>query len=409
MKSMLLFPARYIGYEELYYSLKSMNLNKILVICEKEFMQDYNLKGNFIDDDFKSEKRLIEKIGLWVEKNNVKLIGIIGIDDEEQFKLSKKLSLCFNIRFYDDETLNTASNKYIMKTRFKKYNVPTGKCALIEKMSNEIKFPNVLKTITGTGSEFIFLNKNESDLKKNIEILKNALKKIRNDKRFRIIEYQDIKFDPRRQFLLEEYAEGEEYSCDFSVYNKKIQILRIVKKYQSEQIGYYKGFYLMNEKNIRKKGINDLNKVCANISRAFNIQEGVCMVDFKVNQGKINVIESSIRPGLSTFIPLMQRMYGYTSLGIYAKMKLGLATELKLPKNEGVVVYLLAERGGVLKHLKIIKNTANIINITKFTKPGDKIIDIITDHTDLMVGYILIKNPENADKIFETKYAEIII
>ena len=64
------------------------------------------------------------------------------------------------------------------------------------------------------------------------------------------------------------------------------------------------------------------------------------MVDFKVHQGGITVLESSIRPGLSAFNHLMYAIYGYTSLALLAMQKMGMKISVRIPDSNGVVVYI---------------------------------------------------------------------
>jgi len=385
---MIIFPAVYIGYEELYYSLLSMDLNNVLVICEKAFLEEYSIKGNFIVDDFANIDKLILKISDFEKEYD----GIIGIDDEEQFMITKKIADYFKIKWYSLETLQISSNKFIMKKRFLEEKVPTGKFELVSDLNVSINFPNVLKIITGTGSEFIFKNEYKQEFEENFKFLKEKLKNIKDDERFRKIRFNDKEFDPCKEFLLEEYIGGEEYSCDFMVDNG-VHILRVVKKFQSDHFGLYEGYYLMNNDSINEcMDINELKEICKRISKAFNIDKGVCMVDFKVDNG-IKVIESSIRPGLSSFIPLMHKVYGYTSLGILSGVNFN-----GIPKKEGLIVHLLASKKGIISKLDV-SNVKGDVHL--FCGSGDVVEDSLIDHADLLLGYVMIKNPENITKIFK--------
>lgn len=416
-KDFIIFPASHIGYIETLYSMKS-NEEGVLAIYEPGFVKYHHPPGDYLVDDFSSEDLLIKKIERWKQDNDANFIGIISIDDEAQFELTKKIAKHFSLDFYDDKTLTTASNKYVMKKEFQKNNVPTTDFELIDSVDNEkierIGFPNVLKIITGSGSEYVFLNKTPEKLKINFEKMRTATKTVKDERLRQIIYYEDdneIKVDPRIEYLLEAFAAGEEFSCDFATIEGKTNILRVVKKFYYKHFGCYKGFHLINEKTMIEEGfdLEILKDICANIAKSLGIQKGVCMVDFKVDNRNINVIETSIRPGFSAFIPLMQMIYGYSSIMVMSKIKKGETINVKIPDTEGLVVYLIAKNGGKIKafdtsKIESLKNELDIIDIHKFEEVGDTIHDEDHDHSDLVVGYVLIKNPDKnkIKQIFKT-------
>ena len=90
LREMILFPAIYIGYDELYYSLMSMDLGDILVVCEEDFLV-HGVEGNIIADDFKDMNNLITKVDEWAERNDVKFTGMIAIDERMDFRFQKNL------------------------------------------------------------------------------------------------------------------------------------------------------------------------------------------------------------------------------------------------------------------------------------------------------------------------------
>ena len=347
---MIIFPTIHIGEAELNSILESMQkaniLDQIFVIYTNEFSKSNILVAkNHICDDFKSMPELLKKIETWRKKNLACFMSIIGTDDEEQFKITQKIASKFNAKFYEPLIPTIATNKFLMKREFVKNNVPTGKFMLFDGSQDirEISFPNILKLVSGTGSSYIFLNTNELELRKNLEILKQSTKCDRKDHRLRKIIWQEgesLTINPKKEFLLEEYIGGDEYSCDLIKQGEKVDIIRVVKKMPSQHLGYFKGYHLMNESSIKKAGIGlgKLRTVCKNISKSLRIDNGICMVDFKLCNGQIKVIETSIRPGFSSFVNLMNKIYGYTSLSLLARMQLGEKIKVNIPKEEGFVL-----------------------------------------------------------------------
>ncbi|HLP44356.1 MAG TPA: hypothetical protein VK469_00310, partial [Candidatus Kapabacteria bacterium] len=174
--TLVIFPAFEVGYSELLHFIKSMEnsglLNRLLLICPPDFFTMHRVQIPYhITDDFKSHDALVRKIGAWLKMNGFTLSGIIGVDEEEQFNLSKRIAQHFKLSFYNDKTCTTASNKYLLKIAFKKHGVPTGDFILLSGLDDpgieRVGFPNVLKVLSGNGSQYLFRSENREQLKEN--------------------------------------------------------------------------------------------------------------------------------------------------------------------------------------------------------------------------------------------------
>lgn len=402
---------------ELLSSLNSMNstglLDQMLIVFEPEFYQKFSPPGkNYVLANFSNHQSIIEIIKNWSAQEKINFSGVLSVDDDEQFQLSKAIAKTFQIPYYSNKTLEYSSNKFIMKNRFDSAKVKHAKYILtnnltkdkLSQIKTDIAYPNVLKITNGNGSEYIYVNTSEKELLKHFTELKEELKNITNNCWFRKQEHtingNIIKINPKKDFLIEQFLKGEEYSCDFAINDNKITILRIVKKYKHDYFGYFNAYYLLNTKTLEDLNINyeDLKETCKRISEGFKIKKGVCMVDFIFN-GSIYVIESSIRPGLSLFVPLMEQVYGYTSMSMLAKLFLEQEIISSLPESEGLAICIYAKTAGVIKKfntsdLSKLKNEAEIIKVHKYEDVGASIKDYNNDHHDLLMGYVLIKDPK---------------
>jgi predicted ATP-grasp superfamily ATP-dependent carboligase len=410
LKKAIIFPAPFIGSVELKFSVLSI-AEPLLPVYRQDYVRRFKPKGSYIVDEFKSAASLLRKIEGWGKENNVTFSGVIGLDDEFQFRLTKKISEHFGLNYYNEETLRISSNKFLMKQQFDKNKVPTARYRLISDMdAGNIGFPSILKIISGSGSEYIYKNRDKEELHLNFaRLLSNAAGK--NDSWFCKVRTPGSVIDPKKQFLLEEFLEGDEYSLDF-ILKKEVRILRVVKKFHGKNVGYFRGFYLMNDKTLEKEGISvrRLEELCMKIAKSLKIDQGVCMVDFiNTNEG-IKVIETSVRPGLSLFIPLMWKIYGYTSVGILSKLASGQYNGFNRPDTEGAVICLTAQKPGRLVRLDTsrLNKINNIIEIHTYNKPGCVIHDSEVDHHDLLLGYVLVKKPD-IKKIFKEIEENVII
>jgi hypothetical protein len=202
--------------------------------------------------------------------------------------------------------------------------------------------------------------------------------------------------NPRRQFLLEQYLSGDEYSCDF-LYDGAAHILRVVRKYSSPHLGYFAGFHLLNADSLRGYGIDlgYLEQVCAAIASALEIDTGVCMVDFMMTRRGLQVLESSVRPGLSTFVPLMASIYGYTSLALLAELRQGRSVRRSIPSREGLVVHIVAPTTGQIRRFDTarLERMPGVIGVHRYANVGTLVSDSPVDHWDSLLGYALIQDP----------------
>jgi len=412
----ILFPAYNIGNSELCFFLKTIEskglLDRLLLICDEDFVTECRTQlKHYIVDDFKSYNVLLNKIESWKKKHRVAFKGILAVDEEMQFQLSRTLARHFGLEFFADNTCSLASNKFLLKRSFQKHNVPTSRFTLLTRPSRErairVGFPNVLKVLSGTQSQYIFYNKDMNELNFNFQRLKRAVGRTNGDPRFGkqrvILDGRSITLDPRRQFLLESYVPGEEYSCDFMIQSDRIQIIRVAKKIKGPHFGYFAGYHLLNEERLIHNNISKakLVDICRKISRALSISAGVCMVDFKSRHGTITVLEASIRPGLSAFNHLMYDICGYTSLALMAMQKMGIRNCIGMPENTGAVLYLYDSPDGTLQsfdssELEGLKSHLEISSTYTYRDADDGGTDSEFDHTSLLKGYVLLKDRENA-------------
>ncbi|MFH1461427.1 MAG: ATP-grasp domain-containing protein, partial [bacterium] len=356
----------------------------LLIIFDKNSITDYKQSPiNYLLQDFNNPEKVISEINNWVKVNDKNIVGIIGLDEEYKYALSKTITDHFNLKYFDQKIIDIATSKYLQRTIFKKnnINVPNFK-ELINSDIEGINFPNVIKPVTGISSFFVFKNNNENELKKNLKTIKSH--------------------DPKRTLILEEFIGGDEYSCDYIVDNKsQAKILRVVKKLTNpRQFPFFEGFYLFNPDH--EKGsdfkLKDLQDLCSNTAKAIGLKRGVCMMDFKFYNNKLFIIETTIRPGLSQFMELMKKIYGYTSVEAYLKELFKLEYSAQIPKENGLIFYITTEKTGILKKFdtSILEDNFEkfgIIDIKKYFNIGDKIkTEKNKAYSEIMIGSISIKN-----------------
>ena len=383
--------------------------DNILLLCDEASTEEYKPKGvSYLIDSFEDKEKILEKLRLWEEKSKKQFSGIVALDEEHHYSFSEAIAHEFSLPFYEKSTLDIASNKYLQRMKLKEAGICVPKFTIItEPIKNcQIIFPNVLKLITGYGSSLVYANHNIEELEKNIKKLKGIAEKDPNrqvfDTHYTSL-YEKKVFYPKEQFILEEYIKGEEYSCDFLVEDDKASVVRVVKKITNEKnFAFFEGMILFNPKSIKNPdfSLEELQKICEKAAHAMGIDSGVCMMDFIFSNGKITVIETTIRPGISTFVDLMAHIYRSTSINKLIQQKLGLHVDTSIPEGIGLAVYFLSPRLGVLKNfdtsfLEKNKDKLGIIKIVKYYLIGERIKDEYPgQNMPALLGYALVKGVE---------------
>ena len=85
----------------------------------------------------------------------------------------------------------------------------------------EIDRPCVIKPLTGSGSELVFRCTSKKDCDKWAQVIQQELKSRQQ---------QRLYTKATTSFIAEEFICGDEYSCDFSISNNRIEVIRLTKK-----------------------------------------------------------------------------------------------------------------------------------------------------------------------------------
>lgn len=360
----------------------------------------------FISASFNHSNIIIKKILDYIQKKESDIVGIIGLDEEYKYKISKKISSYFNLPYYNQTTIDLLTNKYKQRISLQQTNLPVPQFTILNPFDfnfNNIQampFPNVLKPISGISSKFVYLNHNEFEITKNISDFKS--KKCNLNK---------------ESLLLEEYIRGNEYSCDFLVQGNFIKIIRVVKKITNQKnFASFNGFFLFNpySNTLAELKIDSLLKACETIASTFQINRGVCMIDFKIYHEKIYIIETTIRPGISQFIELMIALNQHTSFDILIKQILHIENPITNPLNNGAIIYIKTNKKGLLTKFdcSLLEKNPHIHSVKKYYEEGEKISqDTQTFSKNILLGHAIFININEQDIPFIIKkvHQQVII
>ena len=441
------------------------------------------IQTQYLADPLTSPEALAERVREWEKKNHARIIGLAGYDEEYHYRFSEALACAFSLPFHTRRTLDLTSNKYLQRVALSESGVAVPLFCLVSPdaldvqtvQTSAIPFPNVLKVITGYASCFIYLNRNREELKRHLEIFRRMGKEKQGDTMFSPHVVNEagtgnssgdspVVYNPCSQIILEEYLGGEEYSCDYIVDKGNVEVLRLVHKItnippaispasqktrrtggtegtgKTSGFAFFEGFYLYNPagaagKRVGGPGIAALKDVCTRTASALGITRGVCMMDFKYennnrnNEGNttyedsnVYVLETTVRPGISTFVELMARVYGFTSITRHIDQIKGIPVSAGIPEKTGLVVYLTSPCTGTVRTIdtSLLRERGKdrgeghggceVISVNPYYREGDVIPE--AEHRrgkPVIVGDVLLGQvqPESIGQVFARIRGEV--
>lgn len=249
--------------------------------------------------------------------------------------------------------------------------------------------PCVLKPVSGSGSELVFLCKDVSSCQSAYETISKGISDRHKNPLYNS-EYS-------KGVVIEEYIEGEEYSCDFMVTNGSVNILRLSKKiyYPGGPFGTVWG-YIFSTFNPIKSFHKKLEKLLQAATDSLCINRAVCMADFIVNKKKIFLIEITPRPGGDCIPHLLKKVWNMDMLALninFARIKEPLFPILNNSTHTYLGFRIFAKQEGVLKSVGFdtLKDDKRVVDVYLKYHPGHIIKMPPEDYDSRILGHVIVR------------------
>jgi hypothetical protein len=172
----------------------------------------------------------------------------------------------------------------------------------------------------------------------------------------------------------------------------------VIKKFHHPHFGSFLAFSLLNRKSIADHGLslNRLSEISGNIAKSLGVKKGVFMVDIIQDEyGGLKVIDTALRPGSSFFVPLMQELYGYTSLSVLIGSYFSSKKKYQIPDKEGLVVMYYAKNSGIIHAFDLaeLKKIPGYIDSFCYESVGSKVKGKTSN--DMIVGFGMFRLDES--------------
>ena len=215
--------------------------------------------------------------------------GVVTAATDKPLVMMARVAEDLNLPFYSVETAEWSTDKYQMKQRFLKGNVPCAKGRLVRAIEdiNDFCYPVIVKPRDNSGSRGVKLCRTKEELKGSIN--------------------EALSFSHLDSVLVEEFIEGQEYSIESLHYEGKSEVIQFTEK-ETTEFPYNVELGHKQPANLSDKQRSDICGIIDKIVKCFGFKNCSSHTELKINERGIFVIETSPRLGggyiTSTLVPL---------------------------------------------------------------------------------------------------------
>jgi len=347
--------------------------------------------------DFADEEAVFKNLEIHLKKLTIRLSGIACFDCESML-LTAAVAERYSLPYPSIRAVAACRNKYLSRTLWQRDSIPTPAFSLVRREAEAAAFfrklgrPAVIKPVCGSGSELVFLCRDEDSCRRAVAVIKNRLGSRRNCRMYDRFRRDEEILDPRENFLIEALLEGVEYSCDFVLDGERIEIIRFSRKIpaKADFFGTVLAYYLPAEfpESAEPDMLPDILRRSA---RALGLKRAICMTDFIVSGNQIFLLEMTPRPGGDCLPALELASAGFDILGF--TLDFAEANSGTVPKRNAwrprAGIHLLAPAPGTVKRISAaaISSDPRVEQCVLTAGPGHRVRFPPADYDSRRLGY----------------------
>lgn len=220
-----------------------------------------------------------EKILKICKENNI--CGICSIASDLAVITVNYVAEKMNLIGNSMKSTEKSTNKHLMRKTFEQNGDPSPKSILVDQFTNirnlELKFPIIIKPTDRSGSRGIYKLEKEDKIQECIEKAK--------------------KESFEKKVLIEEFAEGQEYSVEYISFKGKHYFLALTQKYTTGAPNFIETRH-MQPAQIDNEILEKIKIIIQHALDSLEIKNGASHSEIKItDDGKINIIEIGARMG----------------------------------------------------------------------------------------------------------------
>ena len=249
------------------------------------------------------------------------------------------------------ESSPITTNKHLMRNAFEKKALPSPKSVLVDENTDlsllNFTFPVIVKPTDRSGSRGIFKIDNSLDLTVAIE--------------------KSIKQSFEKKALVEEFAEGQEYSVEYISYHGEHTFLAMTLKYTTGAPFFIETGHL-EPAPVSDKILDEVKRIVPSALDSLLIKEGASHSELKIDKdGNIKIIEIGARMGGDCIgSDLVQISTGYDFLKMVIDVSVGVKPSFVTCSVPKMVAVKYIFNKNDLSELERIKSEGRLIRIVDY-------------------------------------------
>ncbi|MBN2302802.1 MAG: biotin carboxylase, partial [Lentisphaerae bacterium] len=202
---------------------------------------------------------------------------------------------------------------------------------------------------------------------------------------------------------MEEFVQGEEYSCDFIIDGDRLQIVRIARKVPLRNTCFGTTLaYQLCPQLPEPLNLTDFHSQLWEAANVMGLDRAICMLDFIVTDKDAVMIEMTPRPGGDCIPPLLKQSAGFDMLSFavrFAEGKQGEVPELSEWKPY-VGLRLLTAKEGVVERFNTdaLRYDQRVLNYHLKHNSGHTVVLPPNDYDSRVLGYVIF-DPSRSGRI----------
>ena len=352
--------------------------------------------------DLSDHSRLRHALHAHTQHFGQQVAGVAAYDCESMAPAAR-LAADLGLPYPSLQAVRNCRDKHLSKTLWERRGLRCPTSRLVRSPADAARFagklgrPCVLKPLRGSGSELIFRCESAGACAAAFETIASGLRERRSHRL-----YAAACPPESPEILAEEWIAGEEFSCDFRVENGRATLIRLTRKILSETgpFGTARGYFLSTALP-PAVGPDSLPQTLYRSAAALGLERALCMLDFKVQDERIVLLELAPRPGGDCLPFLLRRCWGLDILGGFLDFCAGRPVDFTPPTGARpcVGLRLHAPRGGTLKRLdaRLLAQDPRVREIHLARAPGERVRMPPADYDSWLLGHVIFEPDPDPD------------